>query len=354
MWKIFDKADIGAVQEMEAFVRSHEKGHFSQMPCWAEVKRFWDWRGICVYREDRLAAAMSVLIRRLPLGFSLFYAPRGPVCDRCDAALWRELMVALKEDARKHRAILLYVDPDEPDANMRFRCVMKSLGFQETEDAGFGNIQPQYVFRLELAGKSKENIFRAFSEKTRYNIGLAQRKGVTVQEYSGAHSIPDSILDSFYTLMEITGRRDRFYIRDAAYFQRLLHVLQDDSRLLLAYYRGQPIAGAIEVFCGRKAWYLYGASSNEYRNVMPNYLLQWTMIQRAMERDCVLYDFRGVPGAPSERDRLYGLYRFKKGFSGTYTKFTGLFTYRFRPVLYMLLQLAVKARKRLRPQTRAD
>ena len=81
---------------------------------------------------------------------------------------------------------------------------------------------------------------------------------------------------------------------------------------------------------------------------MPNYLLQWTMIRCAMARDCDLYDFRGVPGNPSEDDPLYGLYRFKKGFSGTYTKFTGLFTYYFRPVWGMAIEKSVQLRRWVR------
>ena len=352
MWKIFDRADTDSVGEMEEFVRSHEKGHFTQMPSWGDVKTFWDWRGIGVFQQERLVAAMGVLIRPLPLGFSLLYAPRGPVCDRNDPLVWAELMDALKRLAKARRGLLLHIDPDEPDTNEAFRCLMGSLGFQETSDDGFGNIQPQYVFRLDLASKDKDEIFKAFSVKTRYNIGLAQRKGVSVRECSGAQEIPDRMLEHFYALMEITGQRDHFYIRGASYFRGLLTALGDDARIFVAYLQGKPIAGAIEVFCGQKAWYLYGASSNEHRNTMPNYLLQWTMIQRAMERGCRIYDFRGVPGNPSENDPLYGLYRFKKGYSGNYTKFTGLFTYRFRPMLCRLMEGAMKLRKMFRAKTR--
>lgn len=352
MWKEFDKTDECAIKEMEAFVREHEKGHFTQMPYWGDVKTYWKWRGISVYRQDGLVATMGILIRALPLGFTLFYVPRGPVCDRNDPKVWGELMDALKHLARKHHALLVHTDPDEPDSNDSFRLLMGNLGFREAADDGFGNIQPQHVFRLELTNRSEEAVFKAFSAKTRYNIGLSQRKGVTVREYSGGERIPDPVLERFYSLMETTGQRDHFYIRDLSYFRGLLRALQDDARLLIAYLHGQPIAGAIEVFCGKKAWYLYGASANEHRNAMPNYLLQWTMIRRAVERGCQMYDFRGVPGNPSENAPLYGLYRFKKGFSGTYTKFTGLFTYMFRPVCGRLLDLMLRVQKKLRKKTR--
>lgn len=332
MWRVFGEEDRMAAAEMEAFVRSHQKGHFLQTPRWAEVKTCWDWRGILVYQEDRLVGAMSLLIRPLPLGFSLFYAPRGPVCDRNDRRVWEELLAAVKETAGKHRALLLYLDPDEPDANQAFRDILTNLGFREKTDNGFGNIQPQYVFRLDLAHAVETEVFSAFSAKTRYNIGLARRRGVTIREYAGTDAIPEGVLDSFSEMMETTGQRDHFRARSREYFAGLLAALGEDARLFMAYYQQEPIAGTIEVFCGEKAWYLYGASSDRHRNTMPNYLLQWTMIRRAMDRGCGVYDFRGVPGDPSEDSPLYGLYRFKKGFSGTYTKFSGLFTYTFHPL----------------------
>lgn len=352
MWKIYDKTDVEAISEMDRFVCSHENSHFMQISPWAQVKTFWDWRGIAVWQGDRITATMLVLIRPLPFGFSLLYAPRGPICDRNDQAIWTELMEAMKKLARQQHALLIHMDPDEADSNEPFRSMMLSLGFTEKADDGFGNIQPQYVFRLPLKGRTQDDIFRAFCAKTRYNIGLSLRKGVTVREYSGSDRIPDFIMENFYTLMQTTGERDHFYIRGSDYFKGLMNALQNDAKIYIAYLHGQPIAGAIEVFCGNKAWYLYGASANEHRNVMPNYLLQWIMIQEAIERGCDLYDFRGVPGDVSEEDPLYGLFRFKKGFSGTYTKFTGLFTYNFRPLLCKVLQIGIKLRQATRSETR--
>ena len=352
MWKIIDKENLEAVSQMEHFVARHEKGHFMQLPRWSRVKSFWNWRGILVYQEGELAAVMSVLIRPLPLGFSLLYAPRGPVCDRNDCGIWTELLAAVKCIAKEHRSLLMYLDPDEPDANTEFRSLMKRLKFREQSDDGFGNIQPQYVFRLDLNGKSETEIFDAFSSKTRYNIRLAQRKGVTIREYHTV--IPEAVLDSFSDLMQTTGQRDHFQVRGKDYFRTLLNSLGDDARLLMAYHQDMPIAGTIEVFCGRKAWYLYGASSNDHRNLMPNYLLQWTMIQRAMERGCTAYDFRGVPGGVSEDHPLYGLYRFKKGFSGVYTKFTGLFTHSFLPMGRVSVELLLHMRRWFRSRRRKN
>ena len=166
MWREIEIEDIDAVKQMEAFVHAHPSGHFLQMPRWAKVKEFWKWRGLLFYRNDRLVGTVSILIRPLPCGYSLFYAPRGPVCDRADELLWEEMMDAIKHLAKKHRAILLDIDPDELDEDCKCRPILLGLGFKEKADEGFGNIQPQYVFRLTLAGKSKEEIYQAFTAKT--------------------------------------------------------------------------------------------------------------------------------------------------------------------------------------------
>lgn len=345
MITIFGKENAASVERMEEFVSRHPAGHFMQLPRWARVKRFWDWRGILIEENGAVTAALSVLIRPLPLGFSLLYCPRGPVCDRTDRDVWKELMQALHQIARQHRALLVYLDPDEADSHGEFRKIMGELKFREQSDDGFGNIQPQYVFRLALDGRSETEIFDQFASKTRYNIRLAQRKEVAIREFSGADQIPDPVLESFAALMATTGQRDHFQVRGKEYFAVLLQALGKDGQLLMAYHREEPIAGTIEVFCGKKAWYLYGASSNHHRSLMPNYLLQWTMIRRALERGCTLYDFRGVPGEVAEDHPLYGLYRFKKGFSGTYTKFTGLYIRSFVPLAAEAMQLLIRLRR---------
>lgn len=347
-YRTITREDTVAVRWMESYIQSHPNSHFLQMPQWADVKAGWDWRGILVYRDGMLAGAMSVLIRRLLPGISLFYVPRGPVCDRKDPFVMSELMVAAENLAREQGAILMLMDPDESSDNRIFREIMTSLEFREREDTGFGNIQAQHVFRLPLLKWSREEVFQHFSAKTRYNIRLALRKGVQVRQYSGANQIPERELEAFSALMEETGQRDRFLVRDQEYFRRVLRSLGREAVLFMAYLGEEPIAGTIGVFSGRKGWYLYGASANAHRNAMPNYLLQWEMIQYALEQDCRFYDFRGVPGDQDQDNPLHGLYRFKKGFGGDYTKFTGLYVYRFRPVLAWCFELALGVLRKYR------
>ena len=116
-------------------------------------------------------------------------------------------------------------------------------------------------------------------------------------------------------------------------------------KLLIAYYEDKPISGVIPIIYGNKTWYLYGASSNEYRNLMPNYLLQWEMIKMAINNKSDIYDFRGVPGNVDEKN---GLYRFKKGFGGEFTEFIGEIYIPFKPIMYALYKFSEKAFRNLR------
>lgn len=332
MVKIITKDDAGSAARMSAFVSGHPNGHFLQSPQWADAKTLWDWRGVLVYKGGEIAGAASLLIRRLPLGLSILYAPRGPVCGRDDSAVFAELMEGINAVAKEQRAVCFLSDPDVPGDNGAFRAMMDSAGFSETTSAGLDNIQAQHVMRLNTAGRTEDEVFAAFCPKTRYNIRLAKRRGVEIRRFSGTNAPPEAVA-AFSRLMEETGRRDGFVTRSGEYFQGVLRSLGDSAMLFLALLDGQPIAGTIGVYYGGKAWYLYGASGSRGRNAMPNYLLQWEMIRRAIALGCSFYDFRGVPGNPSPDDPLYGLYRFKKGFGGETVSFSGLYIRKYKKLL---------------------
>jgi lipid II:glycine glycyltransferase (peptidoglycan interpeptide bridge formation enzyme) len=116
----------------------------------------------------------------------------------------------------------------------------------------------------------------------------------------------------------------------------------------MAYHEDKPIAGIILIMYGNKVWYLYGASSNKHRNLMPNYLLQWTMIQEAIARGADMYDFRGVSGVVDESHPQYGLYRFKKGFNAEFTEFIGEIYLPYKPLVYKSYKFAEKTFRTLR------
>ena len=248
---------------------------------------------VALYEEGHIRGAMLVLKRRLPIpgmNKSIFYAPRGPVADIDDHDLLDRLFEGVRNLARAHGAIFLKIDPDIESTNESFRDYLISRGFRKTSTAeGFEGVQPTYVFRLDIT-PDEERLLEQMASKTRYNIRLAGRKGVVVRQAAEKRD-----LEEFYRILKETAERDRFLVRDYSYFEVIWEHLveQGKARLFMAEYQDRYIAGTLAFILGDKAWYIYGASSNEHRNVMPNYLLQWTMIKWARENGCTLYDFRG-------------------------------------------------------------
>ena len=321
--------------EYEAFVQSHPKGHFAQSVLWAKQKPMWSWRAIICRGEDgKIKGSVSYLIRKMPVvRKNMMYSCRGPVCDLKDRATFEELMEASKKLAKELKAYVIKMDPDVPSSDTEFMKLLSDLGFQ-SKDKGknFEAIQPRYVFRLYLDGRNEEEMMASFHQKWRYNIRLAVKKGVEIR-LCGKEMVED-----FTRIMVETGVRDNFATRPASYFAAMLDNLGDRCRLYMAFHEGKPIAGTLAILYGDKVWYLYGASSNEHRNLMPNYLLQWNMIQWAIENNSRVYDFRGVSGDLSEDNPHYGLYRFKKGFGGEFTEFVGEFDYVINKFSYFVAE----------------
>ena len=326
--------------QYEQFIASHPKGHFMQSIMWARQKPEWRWQAIMVRRDDgEIAGSCAVLIRKVPgMPFTLMYGCRGPVCDIRDKAVMAELTEGLRKLARENKSYTLKLDPDVEAEDVQFWQDMQSLGYRlPPAGKNFEGIQPRFVFRLYLEGRSKDELMASFESKWRYNIRLAGRKGVTVEIEN------EKGLDEFSDLMLQTGVRDGFVTRKKEYFENMLKNLGDHARLYMARYEGRAIAGTLAVAFGDKVWYLYGASSNEDRNLMPNNLLQWEMISWAQELGARVYDFRGVSGDLSEDNPLYGLYRFKKGFNGKFTEFGGELEMVLRPGAAVLVKYAQKA-----------
>ena len=309
------------IPEYEAFLQSHPKGHFAQSVLWAKQKPMWKWEAIVSRDKDgKIKGSLAVLIRKIIPGmpFTMMYGCRGPVTDLDDRETMADLIDGAKKLAKQYHSYVIKIDPDVPSEETAYTKMLEDMGFRLTGGgATFDAIQPQYVFRLKTEGKTSEELLMSLPQSTRRKVRAGGKKGVTV-EIRGKEAVPD-----FARLMLETGVRDGFVTRDAAYFENMLDNLGEHARLYMAYYEGQAIAGTLAIWYGDKVWYLYGASSNEHRNLMPNYMLQWSMIEWAVEKGCRLYDFRGVPGRVEEDHPLYGLYKFKLGFGGDYVEFVG-------------------------------
>jgi len=307
------------------FVASHSKGHFLQLWEWGQVKEGMGWEKLPLILEEdgEIRASLLILKRALPipgLKKCIFYSPRGPVVDLDSEELCRALFEGAARVAKDHGAIFLKIDPDVDHRNTEFDEILNRLGFRKNETGlNFEGVQPRFVFRLDIT-PSETALLENMHQKWRYNIRLASRKGVVIRQ---AESKED--LRTFYDILLETARRDKFLIRGYEYFEWIWDymVLNGYGQIFVAEYEGQAISAALAMILGDKAWYLYGASSNEHRNVMPNYLIQWEMIRWAKQQGCTMYDFRGVSGDLDESNPLYGLYRFKKGFGGEFTEFIG-------------------------------
>ena len=312
----------------EKFISTHPQGGFMQSLRWANVKIGWGFEAL-VSRDPQgnIKGAMLVLMKRVPfLGKSLLYAPRGPVCDPYDKATLEDLMTGVDQLAKKHHAYMFRMDPYVLASDEKYISMVTGMGFSFIPGLGdFKTIQTRNNYMLNIEGKTPEEVMAGFHSKWRYNIRVAQRHGVECKVCDKSH------IDEFYRLMEKTGARDGFIIRPKEYFVRMLDCLGNYCRLYLCFYQGQAISGAIATQCAGKTCYVYGASDNEMRNVMPNHLMQWTMIQWAIENRCKVYDFQGIPGYTDENDPNYGIYKFKKGFNGEVVEFAGEFDWIYSP-----------------------
>ena len=333
-------------KEYKEFLENHERCNFQQSLEWAEVKKP-NWKPEVILAEDdngNIIGSLCVWIRKMPIFGNMMYSSRGPVCDIHDFSVMKQLTDGAKELAKKYNAFVLRIEPDIISDDQEFRKIVTSLGYKIKDDAKDfkDEIQPRYVFRLDIKDKTEEEIMAGFKQKWRYNIRLAGRKGVTVKEGTKED------LKDFHKIMIETGARDGFIIRPLEYFEKMYDCLGDHMKVLMAYYEGKPISGVIPIFYGNKTWYLYGASSNKHRNLMPNYLLQWEMIKMAIARHDDIYDFRGVSGVVDENHPQYGLYRFKQGFGATFTEFIGEVYMPYKPLIFKLYRFSEKAFRTLR------
>lgn len=341
------RTDLPA-QAWDDFVAAHPCAHILQTAEWGELKATFGWapQRVVVLEDGAPRAGALVLYRPLPLGFgTLAYVPRGPLVDWERPEEVAELLDGLTEAARARRAIALIVEPDLPD-EPRWRELLAARGLRPSP---LGSIQPRRTLIVDI-GRDEADILAAMKPKTRYNIRLAARKGVTVWEGN------ESDFPAFHHLMAETAARDRFGVHAPAYYERAYHLFvpRNRARLLMAGVEGEPVAALMVFALGRRAWYFYGASSDAHREKMPTYRLQWEAIRWARSRGCTEYDLWGVPDEEEERleaeftrrqDGLWGVYRFKRGFGGRLVRMVGAWERPLRPALYRL-STAIATRRR--------
>jgi len=285
---------VGA-QPYAEFLQSWEWGEF-QEKAEGKVVRFG------LEEAGELIASATLVKKTIPAGLNYFYCPRGPILNYelpCLSAgrritnyeLLNFFFDEIKKVAEKEKAIFLRFEPKIYEIRNTKYEIRKTI-----------DIQPSQTILLDLT-KSEEEMLVAMHQKTRYNIRLAEKKEVKIEEKGRG------LFENFWQMMDKTSQRDKFTAHDKGYYEKLLQAAPEIFKLFVATYQEKIIAAGIFSFFGGTATYLFGASSDEDRNVMAPYLLQWELIKRAKAAGCKYYDFFGI-----DEKKWPGVTRFKRGF----------------------------------------
>lgn len=338
----------------EVFSQVAETGHLLQSWAWGDLKAGFGWLPVRLAAVDHgeIIAAAQVLFRRLPLGLvSTAYMPRGPMLSQAlsHQSVDSQLLQAVLSTCRRQRAISLKLEPEWPDTDAA-RQWMSSQGLVTSP----WSVQPRRTVVVDLL-PSEDDILAHMKPKTRYNIRLAERKGIIVSQGT-ADDLPD-----FHRLLLVTGERASIGVHTLEYYRRAWTLFHDHARvaLFLAKYSGRTLAAILVIAWGRTAYYMYGGSSDEERQRMPTYLLQWEAMRWAKAKGCLQYDLWGIPDVDESEvgedmqaaetsgvlsHGMGGLYRFKRGYGGREVRYVGPFDAVFSPILYPLMMAVWKRR----------
>ena len=299
--------------EWNRFLEGYPDAHILQTGEWGELKSAFGWTAV---RVAEGGLGVQILFRRLPLGLTFAYIPKGPILPPggADPAQQTRFWSEVEQACRARRALFLKIEADAWADQADAPALPDGLGAVPSPQ----HVQPACTLLIDLTG-SEDEIFERMKPKTRYNLRLAGRKEVVVH--------PTGDLDAFYHVMQVTSHRMEFHVHSLAYYRRAYELFQPKGmcELFVAEYASKPLAFVMAFAHGKQAYYLYGASSDEERNRKPTYPLQWEALRWAKQHGCTVYDMWGVPNeneavleaeGEEREDGLWGVYRFKKGFGG--------------------------------------
>ncbi|WKZ50137.1 MAG: peptidoglycan bridge formation glycyltransferase FemA/FemB family protein [Anaerolineales bacterium] len=348
-----------------SIVSSLPNPHFLQTFEWGQVKAKYGWKpyyavwlndGRCLISDaadDRLldaegCVAVSLILKRaVPIrGFaarlSVLYCPKGPLLDWTDQPLRERVLDDLQSFAKKQGAVFLKMDPDvrlgtgvpgadgstEERLGADLQAGLTRRGWVYSAD----QIQFRNSVLIDLR-PSEEELLARMKQKTRYNVRLAEKKGVIVRAGTTAD------LAALYRMYAETSVRDGFVIRDEGYYQTIWQTFMSNVKSpisnlqlpitipLIAEVDGEPVAGLFLFMFAGRAYYVYGMSRDSHREKMPTYLLQWEAMKRAKSAGCAVYDLWGAPEIFDETDSMWGVYRFKEGLGGRVVRTLGAWDY---------------------------
>ena len=370
------------------FLRSQPSASFLQTPAWGRVKSEWRRESLGWFDGDRLVGAGLVLYRQLPkVRRYLAYLPEGPVIDWAadDLAAWLTPMTAhLKRRGafgvrmgppvvvRRWSAAQVkegIADPavrrlddivplERDGTGARVVSQLDQLGWrQQVAEGGFAAGQPQYVFQVPLVeadgtARSEESVLAGMNQLWRRNIKKAAKSGVEVTTVAAdapaREGSPLTALEAFHALYVHTAQRDHFTPRPLAYFRTMAEALESEDpdrfRLHLAHHEGDLVAATIAIRVGTHAWYSYGASSTDKREVRGSNAVQWAMIRDALAAGASVYDLRGITDTLDAEDSHVGLIQFKVGTGGQAVEYAGEWDLPLNRPLYAAFDLYMKRR----------
>jgi peptidoglycan pentaglycine glycine transferase (the first glycine) len=327
----------GDARGWDDLVAASAAPHLTQTTGWSELKALTGWvaRRYQIVEDGGSAAGLAqVLTKRLPLGITVAYAPRGPLVapDRLPEAI-----EAVRDALAVERCASLLCDPEVPaddtlsDALAR-RGIRRSPVF----------VQPRRTLLMDLR-LEPEALLGAMRKKTRQYIHKGERAGVVTEETRD--------LDRFLAVLRLVGERDQFALHSREYFDRLLSAFGDRAHVLMARFEGEDVGGMMLARLGDRAWELYGGWSGAHDEARPFYLLKWRAMMRMRALGAVRYDMWGLTdrGAGSDRaarsdDPLAGVENFKLGFGGEVAEWIGALETPVRALLYPLWQLGARRR----------
>ncbi len=321
--------------EMKAFndfIASSQRGHIFQTWEWGELRKGDGWKPLrfLVKDGDIIKAAATVLQKKLPGGWSIFHAPRGPVLDYGDTVTVEYLFGELKSYLSKNKAILFQIDPDVRQADEAAKSLLLKVGFFYRKDGLFFILQPNHVFRLDIS-KDLDAIHAKFSSSTRRNIRIAQNANVAVEARDDIEAV-----EIFYRMLKMTSARKRFLIRSFGYQKRLFKyfISRGYGKVFLAKAGKEYIAARLALRFGNKCWDMYAGSNRKHAELKANHLLIWEMIKWAKSFGCTIFDFRGVGAWDNPKHPDRGIYDFKVKFGPEHCEFIGEYYMVFNEALY--------------------
>lgn len=343
-------------EQWDDFLTNQPRGHLLQSYEWGELNKYLGGRTyrLGALENGRVVGAMQLNIAPVPIPVSIpglhptwLYSSRGPTVESPDSPALPALIESAHALARREHAVVLRLEPNiaDDDPNMdAWLAAYRGLGFQTNPIAIHG--RRSWVLDIR---PDAEQLLANFKMTWRQNVRVSERKGVIVREAE-----TDADFDAYYDLLEVTSERDAFFIHSKDYHKEILRTFasRGDAVLYLAEHEGEALAAKMLIRFGDWCWDMFGASSNNKRNLKATYLLQYRCFQWAKAKGCSYFDFRTIPEILEPGEEMWGVYEYKKGFGGFSRLNIPTQDYVYRPLIYGAWRKSVEMRRARRHEER--